>query len=93
MPSIFLRPHAQHGWVIRKKTHNGAGYDISEAVIGILKIRIDNAERWVGTGELLTQNNLFPPMAYDCGYDLLLKRNDLFESFIQYDGMQIIRYV
>lgn len=93
LPSIFLRPHAQHGWVVRKKPHNGDGYDMSETVIGILKIRIDIVEQWLGTGELLTQENLFPPMAYDNGYDLLLKRQDLFEEFKEYDGMQIINYI
>lgn len=66
---------------------------MSETVIGILKIRIDIVEQWLGTGELLTQENLFPPMAYDNGYDLLLKRQDLFEEFKEYDGMQIINYI
>ena len=31
-------------------------------------------------GELLTQNNLFPPPAYDYGFDLLLSRDDLFKD-------------
>ncbi len=86
LPSTFLRPHAQHGLVLRRKVHSisaedGAdAYDMASTVIGIIKIRIDKVHEWMGSGELLTQNNLFPPPAYDYGYDLLLMRNDLFED-------------
>jgi len=85
LPSTFLRPHAQHGLVIKKKMHKPAfstsDYDMASAVVGIIKIRIDRAHELIGNGELLTQNNLFPPPAYDHGYDLLLSRKDLFEGF------------
>lgn len=86
LPSIFLRPHAQHGLVIRRIVHTDTdgsspdAYDIAPAVIGIIKIRIDRAREWLGDGSLLTQDNLFPPPAYDHGYDLLLSRSDLFEE-------------
>lgn len=95
LPSIFLRPHAQHGFVVRKKVHNQDyckgtdAYDIAPSVIGIIKIRIDRVHEWIGTGELLTQNNLFPPPAYDYGYDLLLMRDDLFNQ----SEFSITRYV
>ena len=85
LPSIFLRPHAQHGLVIRRKVHQRTSegtdaYDMAPAVIGIIKIRIDKVHEWLGTGVLLTQDNLFPPPAYDYGYDLLLSRRELFED-------------
>ena len=85
LPSTFLRPHAQHGIVIKKKVHTQscekilpASYDLADSVIGILKIRIDNAKEWLGNGMFLTQNNLFPAPAYDNGYDILLSREDIF---------------
>ncbi|MBD5490114.1 MAG: FRG domain-containing protein [Lachnospiraceae bacterium] len=81
LPSIFLRPHAQHGLVLRnrgKDSNNTSFYDVSNNVIGILKIRIDRADEWLGNGQLLTQDNLFPSPGYDYGYDLLLSRNDIF---------------
>ena len=83
LPSIFLRPHAQHGLVLRKRgedSNNADFYDISNNVIGILKIRIDRADEWLGNGQLLTQDNLFPSPGYDYGYDLLLSKNDLFSQ-------------
>ena len=94
LPSTFLRPHAQHGLVLRRKVHQPTSsdvdaYDMAPAVIGILKIRIDRVHEWMGNGELLSQNNLFPPPAYDYGYDLLLSRNDLFKG----SDYSIARYV
>ena len=91
LPSVFLRPHAQHGLVIRKRVSretNVDDYDMASDVVGILKLRIDKVSRWLGDGQMLTQNNLFPPAGYDCGYDILLSRNDIF-SLSKY---QIARY-
>ena len=98
LPSTFLRPHAQHGLVIRKKPHPTDGtvtndmYDMASTVVGIIKVRIDRVHDWIGSGELLTQNNLFPSPAYDYGYDLLLSRPDLLEDF-KSKGFEIIKYV
>ena len=81
LPSIFLRPHAQHGLVVRKRVGNSTGieqYDLATDVIGIVRIRLDKASNWLGDGILLTQENLFPAPAYDIGYDVLLNRRDLF---------------
>ena len=96
LPSTFLRPHAQHGIVIKKKVHTQSGekilpasYDLADSVIGILKIRIDNAKEWLGNGMFLTQNNLFPAPAYDNGYDILLSREDIFCN----TEFSIVRYM
>lgn len=82
LPSYFLRPHAQHGLVVRKISQKDSAeikdFDIADSVVGILKVRIDNANNWLGDGALLTQDNLFPPPAFDHGYDLLLSRAELF---------------
>ena len=92
LPSVFLRPHAQHGLIVRKKVAppcTPESYDMAPNVVGIIKIRIDRVKEWIGTGELLTQDNLFPSPAFDYGYDLLLKRNDLFEE----EEFQIAKFV
>ena len=94
LPSTFLRPHAQHGLVLRRKVHQHSSndtdaYDMAHTVIGIIRIRIDKVHDWIGNGALLTQNNLFPPPSYDYGYDLLLSRNDLFDG----SDFSIARYV
>lgn len=92
LPSVFLRPHVQHGLVVRKKTHDSSyanDYDMASTVIGIVRIRVDNVQKWIGDGALLSQNTLFPPPAYDYGYDLLLARSDLFED----TDFSIARYI
>lgn len=73
LPSVFLRPHAQHGIVVRKRCNSNcaADFDMATEVIGILKIRIDYATEWLGNGLLLSQDNLFPPAAFDQGLEIL----------------------
>lgn len=81
LPSIFLRPHAQHGYVIRKNLGHGVScqdYDMATEVVGILRLRIDKVASWLGEGELLSQGNLFPPYAFDTGYKKLLEYSDIF---------------
>lgn len=81
LPSVFLRPHAQHGLVVMKNRHNTEDpYCISSNVIGIIRLRIDKVALWLGEGSLLSNANLFPSPAYDYGYELLLERKDLFEN-------------
>jgi len=92
LPSVFLRPHAQHGLIVRKKVTTPCtpeSYDMASSVVGIIQIRIDRVKEWIGTGALLTQDNLFPAPAYDYGYDLLLQRGDLFEE----EEFQIAKFV
>lgn len=83
LPSIFLRPHAQHAYVLRRRgpdDNNPNYYDVASQLIGIAKIRLDYIAKWLGNGELLTQNNLFPQPCFDPGYEILLSRSDLFDS-------------
>lgn len=90
LPSIFLRPHAQHGLVVRKNTHQtGDSFDVASNVIAVVRLRIDNVSAWIGEGSLLSNQNLFPSPAYDYGYELLLQRSDLFAS----DYQRIAQYV
>jgi hypothetical protein len=84
LPSIFLRPHAQHGLVIKKKCLNNPphsdDYDLSSNVVAIIRVRIDRAKQWIGSGELLTQDNLIPPPGFDTGYELLLNKAEVFRN-------------
>ena len=91
LSSIFLRPHAQHGLVVKKVNHLGTleGFDMATEVIGILRIRIDKVALWLGSGDFLSLNNLFPATAFDTGYDILLSRNDIFNQ----TDFQIVRYI
>jgi FRG domain len=72
-PSIFLRPHAQHGVLFRKR---GQGVmrpvDYSGQVRGVIGIRLSDALAWLGDAKTLSVHALFPPPYYDFGYRILL---------------------
>lgn len=95
LPSFYLRPHAQHALVIRKrdngeKSHDAKYYDLSRQAIGILRIRIDIADKWLGNGILLSKENLFPSPAVDQGYNRLLK-NAIFMN-LRHPDIRIAKY-
>lgn len=72
LQSNFLRPSAQHGWIIRDITRRARNYN--DAVVAIAKISINNANKWLGNGTLLSQENFFPDYDHDIGYRKLLTR-------------------
>ncbi len=79
LPSIFLRPHAQHGMVIRaltKKNQNTA-LDFSVLIEGILRINLSDALIWLGNSVLLSPESLFPSPIKDHGLQQLLKSKTL----------------
>lgn len=81
LPSTFLRPHAQHGWTIKRKSPDSEyGLDMANNVVGILRIRVCDAFNWVGNGELLSQESLFPNPHFDQGYNVLLNHKEFFEG-------------
>jgi hypothetical protein len=72
-PSIFLRPHAQHGWLFRCKGGvSERSTDYSDRIRGILRIRLNDAMEWLGSGKMLSTHSLFPPPYYDEGYKILV---------------------
>lgn len=72
-PSIFLRPHAQHGLLFRSKaTSDGRTLDYSNAVKGIIRYNLKDAIDWLGAGNMVGVRGLFPPPYFDGGYRILL---------------------
>ncbi len=72
-PSIYVRPHAQHGVVMRRRGYNDfAGTDMAPLVVGTLRVELGTALDWLGSGGLLSVRNLFPPPIFDQGYNILL---------------------
>lgn len=85
LPSIYLRPHAQHALVVRRRDKGNieqkAGYyDMASQVTAILRVRIDRVSNWLGEGTLLTQGNLFPSPSIDQGYNNLLMNSEIFKD-------------
>jgi hypothetical protein len=73
-PSHFIRPHAQHGLLVRKLNARGTpAIDASPLHVGTIRIKLSLALDWLGTASTLTNHTLFPPAFYDYGYQELLK--------------------
>jgi hypothetical protein len=72
-PSVFVRPHAQHGVLFRLKGNKvRRPSDYSNAIRGIIRVDLQQALTWLGDGNLLNTHSLMPPAYYDEGYRILL---------------------
>lgn len=74
VPSFYLRPHAQHGWLLRP-----AGDDLGNLRSVVLRIPLESALEWLGSSLLLSPFGLFPPATVDIGYAKLLRASALVE--------------
>jgi hypothetical protein len=74
--SLYTRPHAQHGLLFRRAVIDSFDLmDLSEFIVGTVRIGLADALTWLGTGQLLSPHSLFPPPVYDHGYRALLDRS------------------
>ena len=48
LPSNFLRPCAQHGWIVREKENS---YDFDERIACVVRMDIDLAKKMLGNGD------------------------------------------
>ncbi len=90
VPSYFLRPHAQHAYMLRKNDEYPGDY--SDLIVGIARIPTELGIKWLGNNELLSVRSLFPAPFFDSGYAKLLHDYpDSDQSIIrQYGSIQII---
>ncbi len=73
VPSHFVRPHAQHGILVRRLSKTGQPVSNNlPLLVGIIRVRLPAALDWLGTATTLTSHSLFPPAYYDYGYRELL---------------------
>lgn len=72
-PSQFIRPHAQHGLLVRSLSKKGLPVsDCSRLHVGTIRVNLNAALDWLGNASTLTCHSLFPPAYYDYGYRELL---------------------
>lgn len=71
-PSIFLRPHDQHGLLFRKKDKIRRPIDYADQIRGVIRVDLAKAIEWIGNGKMINTHSLFPPPYYDNGYQILL---------------------
>lgn len=71
LPSTFLRPSSQHGWIVKGKEEN---YCFDDNIVCIVRLNIEMVDNLLGNGLLLTETNFFPTYKLDHGYKTLLGR-------------------
>ena len=97
--SRFLRPHAQHGIMLKKKGKDGGklcAMDYSDLIVGIAEVPVDLGLKWIGQSSLLNVSTLFPSAVYDSGYRDMLNaviECDLKQSVRHYGSIQVINGV
>lgn len=72
VPSFYLRPHAQHGWLVRP-----AGDELQKLRSVVMRVPLEAALEWLGQSLLLSPFGLFPPASVDLGYSKLLRADSV----------------
>ena len=72
IPSTFLRPCAQHGWIVKGIQEEQYCYEKNIACV--LRIGVGLVSELLGNGILTSEKNFFPTYHDDNGYDILLRR-------------------
>ncbi|QOD43688.1 FRG domain-containing protein [Clavibacter zhangzhiyongii] len=75
VPSIYHRPHAQHGLLIAPADleHGDIFGSLKEHVVGVIEVALEDALDWLGKGTMTSPSTLFPPATLDDGYRRLLE--------------------
>lgn len=82
-PSLFLRPHAQHGLLLRKNKHIfNDDWDYSDWIEGIIRMDLTSAVEWLGASDTLSSSMLMPSPVKDLGMQKLL-RSEVLRSKIE----------
>lgn len=77
-PSLYLRPHAQHGLLISSTNYDSmTDIDLERFIVGWIRVDIGDALDWLGNGDLLSVHSLFPPPHYDFGFRKFLEKVDM----------------
>ncbi len=70
LPSYFLRPCAQNGWIVKGKDED---FDFNSRIACVVRMDVRDAQCAVGKGTFMSIKNFFPPKKTDQGYERLLE--------------------
>ena len=79
LPSLYLRPHAQHGLLIKRFSQKNklttSKTNMYNDIVVKLRIIKTTVVKWINNSKLLTPEFLFPSTYFDDGYSRLAERN------------------
>lgn len=74
VPSVYLRPHAQHGLLLAaSRLADASDVSLSKQVLAYIEVHLSDALEWLGHGVMTSSHVLFPPAVRDEGYRRLLE--------------------
>jgi hypothetical protein len=89
LPSMYLRPHSQHGLLVRKKPRKSnrlitTKSDMIDDVVTTIKINKSTALKWINYSRILSPDFLFPSVNFDYGYASLatVHTKQIFDNLI-----------
>ena len=84
LPSMFIRPHVQHGLLIRAAGVRSP--NMASLIKGIIRMDLYDALEWLGESRLLTPESMMPPPNTDSGFKQLLasEAENTEEPFIKF---------
>lgn len=77
VPSQYVRPHAQHGLLLRMVKSGSPVRSLEQMVQVVLRIDLQDALDWLGIGVAVSTEGLFPSPDYDIGYQKLLRLEEV----------------
>ena len=85
VPSYFVRTHAQHALMLKKKEKNidfmtDEDVDYSDLIVGIARIPVKIGLDWIGNNKLLSVGSLFPSAFFDYGYRKMMDQYPLYDK-------------
>lgn len=73
VPSTYIRPHAQHGLMIRKVPGVSEDRSLESLLKGVIRMDLADALDWLGHSIPLSPFGMVPPPMFDSGYGELLR--------------------
>lgn len=91
LPSYYIRPHVQHGVLIREVSgHGKPKMDQSGLIQCVIKIPLEVALSWLGNGVSFAVGSIFPTPHFDTGLQRLLNaESETFLGRMNYDNSPV----
>ena len=85
VPSYFVRTHAQHALMLKKKERNidcigTEDVDYSDLIVGIARIPVNIGLEWIDNNKLVSVGSLFPSAFFDYGYRKMMDQYPLYDK-------------
>lgn len=73
-PSMFVRPHVQHGVLLQRRGKDGQPMaDMTRLIQAVVRVDLEDALSWIGNSPSLSSSSMFPNPSFDTGFRDLIE--------------------